>query len=296
VESLSDDGYIYSSSTTYSTAWNATSGTVDSSATYISIGQKRQAGIPTSTYSIYRGFVLFDTSALPSNAYIDNATLSLYNKDDYSTTDFTLTIQNGQPTYPYIPLQTGDYAKSHYSGDGGDLSTTNFVNGRNNITLTNTSWINGNGTTKLCLRSSRDINGNIPTGYEYVNVYATNGENQYIPKLIIVYRNQSKIKNTGSTDIKGYLLIQVQFLETGKGVAPRWVVDNDTINETSPRTINIGDQLALDTIFNGLIQASDLTHGAGTYRVYAAFRDPEGNVLRTNDGAELVAWWQFSKT
>ncbi len=48
------------------------------------------------------------------------------------------------------------------------------------------------------------------------------------------------------------------------------------MNETTPRTINSGSQLALDTIFNGKIRASNLQHGTGTYRVYAAFRDPEG--------------------
>jgi hypothetical protein len=296
VNSLSNDGYIYNSSTTYSTARNASSGTVDSSATYLSIGQKKVPGFPA-TYNIYRGFVLFNTSALPSNAYLDSTTLSLYKKDDYSTTDFMLTIQNGQPTYPHNPLQASDYAKGHYSGNGGSLNTINFVNGRNNITLTNLSWINMTGTTKLSLRSSRDINGTTPPGNEYVNVYSANAPlGGYVPKLIITYRNQSKIKNTGSTDIKGYLLIQVQFYETSKGVAPRWVVDNDTVNETFTRTINAGQQLPLDTIFNGKIRASNLQHGTGTYRVYAVFRDLEGNILKTNSGSELKAWWQFSKT
>ena len=107
------------------------------------------------------------------------------------------------------------------------------------------------------------------------------------------YGNQSKLVNTGSTDIKGYLLMQIQFYNETSGT---WVLDNDTVNETSPRTINSGSQLGLDTIFNGKIRASDLTHGAGTYRVYTAFRDPEGNILKTNTGSELEAWWQFSKT
>jgi hypothetical protein len=293
VNSLSNDGYIYNSSTTYSTARNASSGTVDSSATYLSIGQKKVPGFPA-TYNIYRGFALFNTSTLPSNAYLDSAKLSLYKKDDYSTTDFMLTIQNGQPTYPHNPLQTGDYGKNHYSGNGGSLNTASFVNGRNNITLNNLSWINRNGITKLCLRSSRDINGTTPTGNEYVNVYSANAPLVgYVPKLIITYRNQSKIKNTGSTNIKGYLLIQVQFYNTSQG---KWLVDNDTVNETTSRTINSGSQLALDTIFNGRIRASNLQHGTGTYRVYTAFRDPEGNILKTNTGSELKAWWQFSKT
>ncbi|HWR63005.1 MAG TPA: M28 family peptidase [Candidatus Thermoplasmatota archaeon] len=294
VNSLYSDGYLSSSSTSYNTTWNASSGTVDSSGTYLSIGQKKVLSFPTSTYYVYRGFALFNTSALPSNSFLDNATLSLYKKDDYSTTDFDITIQNGQPTYPHNPLQTGDYAKSHYSANGGSLNTANFVNGRNNISVTNLEWVNKSGITKLCLRSSRDINGTTSTGNEYVNVYSANAPNAgWVPKLIIAYRNQSKIKNTGSTDIKGYLLIQVQFYNTSQ---VKWLVDNDTINETKARIITSGNQLALDTICSGHVRASDLTHGIGTYRVYAAFRDPERNILRTNDDVDLEAWWQFSKT
>jgi hypothetical protein len=293
VDSLSNDGYIYKSGSTYSTIWGASSGTVDSSSTYLALGQKSAGGFPN-IYYIYRGFVLFNTSTIPTNAYIDNATLSLYKKDDYSTTDFSITIQNGQPTYPHNPLQTGDYAKGYYSGNGGSLNTINFVNGRNNITLTNHSWLNTTGITKLCLRSSRDISETTPSGSEYVNVYSSNTPSgDYVPKLIIAYRNQSKIKNTGTTDINGYLLIQVQYYNSSQG---KWIMDNDTINETLPRIITSGNQLALDIIFNGHVRASDLIYGVGTYRVYTAFRDPEGNILKSNDGSELKAWWQFSKT
>ncbi len=292
VNSLSNDGFISNSSTTYNTAWGASSGTIDCSSQYLTIGQKKVALGPT--YYVYRGFVLFNTTSLPSNAYLDNAILSLYKKDDYSTTDFYLTIQNGQPTYPHNPLQIGDYAKGYYSGNGGSLNTVNFMNGRNNISLTEFDWINEAGITKFCLRSSRDISSTAPTGNEYVNVYSANAPSSgYVPKLIITYRNQSKIKNTGDTDIQGYLLIQVQFYNSTQG---KWLVDNDTINETTPRTIISGNQLALDTILNGHVRASDLTHGAGTYRVYAAFRDPEGNILRTDDDIYLEAWWQFNKT
>ncbi|HIG98985.1 MAG TPA: LamG domain-containing protein, partial [Thermoplasmata archaeon] len=294
VYSSSNDGYIYANNANYNTVRNATSGTVGSSATTLYLGQRKFG----STYFVYRGFILFNTTALPSNAYIDNATISLYKNSDYSSTDFLLTVQNGQPTYPHSPLQSTDYNKDYYSGNGGSFNTSGFGSGYNNINLNTNgiSWLNKTGWTKLCLRSNRDINGNAPTGNEFVIVYANEYGSGYQPKLVINYRNQSKIKNTGSTNIKGYLLIQVQYYDSGKGVAPRWVVDNDTVNETSPRTINSGNQLALDTIFNGKIRASNLQHGTGTYRVYAAFRDPDGNILKTNDGAELKAWWQFSKT
>jgi hypothetical protein len=190
-------------------------------------------------------------------------------------------------------MQTGDYNMNDYSGNGGTLTTGGLHNGYNNMSLTQLNWITKNGTTKLCLRSSRDINGNTPTGNEYVNMYANEQGSGYQPKLVINYRNQSKIKNTGSISIKGYLLVQVQYYSTSLG---QWLVDKNTVDETSPRTINSGSQLALDRIFNNQVRASDLTHGAGTYRVYTAFRDPFGNVLKTNDGVELKAWWQFSKT
>ncbi|HWR27660.1 MAG TPA: M28 family peptidase, partial [Candidatus Thermoplasmatota archaeon] len=291
VSSSSDERGNYNSN--YQTAWSATTSNLITDP-YIVIGQRKASNI----YMIHRGFVFIDTSSLPANAVIDDSVLSLYKYSDSSTTDFSITIQNGQPTYPHDPLQTSDYNKALYSGDGGKLNTASLVNGYNNISLNSTGlgWINRTGWTKLCLRSSRDISGIAPTGNEYVTFYSSTQGSATIPKLIITYRNQSKIKNTGSTDIKGYLLIQVQFYETGKGVAPRWVVDNDTVNETSPRIINSGSQLGLDTVFNGKIRTSNLQHGTGTYRVYTAFRDPEGTILRTNDGTELKAWWQFSKT
>jgi hypothetical protein len=295
VYSTSNDGYIYNSGTNYNTVRNATSGTVNSSGTYITIGQRKQPGIPTSTYYVYRGFVFFNTSTLPSNAYLDNATLSLYKKDDCSTTDFDITIQNGQPTYPHEPMQSNDYNKNSYSGNGGMLNTSEFTSGYNAILLSNLNWINKTGITKLCLRSSRDINAKTPTGSEYVNVHSNEFLGMGPAKLVIMYRNQSKIKNTGTTNISGYLLIQVQFLNTETEPAT-WMLDTEVVNETEPRTITSGSQLALDTIFNGLIRASDLTNGNGLYRVYTEFRDPEGNILRTNDDVELSAWWQFIKT
>ena len=302
VYATSNDGYIYNFSANYNAVRTASTGTVNSSGTSMMIGQKKASSIPLPTYYIYRGFLFFNTSSLPSNAYIDNATLSLYKSGDYSTTDFQITVQHGQPTYPHSPLQTGDYSKNHYAGNGGALNTSSFVNGCNNISLNSDgkSWLNRTGLTKLCLRSSRDINGNTPTGNEYVTVYANEIGGHYQPTLVITYRNQSKIKNTGSTNFKGYLLIQLQFHNISQGT---WVLDNDTVNETLPQTINSGSQLALDRIFNGRIKASDLKHGTGTYRVYTAFRDPAGSILRTETvsgggvgSAELKSWWLFSKT
>ena len=298
VNASTSDGYIYQFDTNYSTAWSASEGIVSSDDKYLSIGQ---TGLNISLdYYIYRGFLFFDTSELPANANIKNATLSLYKKDDYSATDFTITVQTGQPTYPHDPLEKEDYDQKSYSGNGGGLknggglNTTTFVNGRNNLTLTNVSWITAGDITKLCLRSSRDISGNTPSGNEYVTVYASEQEGCQ-PMLVIVFSNQSKIRNTGSTDIKGYLLIQVQYNDSGS-----WVLDTDTVDEMPPvwppRLIKISEQLSLDTVFNGKVRASDLQHGEGMYRVYTTFRDPAGNILKTDDEVKMISWWQFSNT
>ena len=56
------------------------------------------------------------------------------------------------------------------------------------------------------------------------------------------------------------------------------------------------DFIYIDTIFNGLVNTNDLTYGSGTYRVYAAFRDPDGNILQCDDDTYLVATWEFTVT
>jgi hypothetical protein len=106
---------------------------------------------------------------------------------------------------------------------------------------------------------------------------------------------QSKIENTGSTDIKGYLLMQVHYYNT---TSENWTVADDTINETTIRTINSSEQLGLDTIFNGNVNTSSLLNsfGNGTYRVYAAFHDPDGDILVCDDESLLEATYEFSIT
>jgi len=286
------DGYCFYQDSKYDKAWSSNEGEISDTDNDIIIGQRNstaESEEEQSTCSVYRGYLFFDTSALPSNAVITNATLSLHKASDYSSTDFDIVVQNGQPDSPHDPLEPGDYNKDLYDGKGGAFNTVNFTNGFNNIPLTDYSWLTAEGTTKFCLRSSRDIKGVEPTGNEYVSIHASEFLGFGCHSILeIMYSNQSKIKNTGSTDIKGYLLMQVQYRE-----GEEWVVDHDTVNETTPRTINASEQLGLDTIFNGLVKTDDLTHGSGTYRVYAAFRDPEGNILKTSDEVELAAWYEF---
>jgi hypothetical protein len=181
--SSASDGYTQKNGDSYLAAWTATSGTVYSTATTMKIGQ-------IYAYQIARGFVYFDASSLPDGATITAATLSLYVSSDASTTDFDVTVQNGQPTYPHNPLIEGDYYKSYYSDDGGSSSTSTISGGGYwNITLDSTGrgWISKTNETKLCLRSSRDIAGTENTGDEYITVSTCSAGRTYAPLLYITY-------------------------------------------------------------------------------------------------------------
>ena len=100
---------------------------------------------------------------------------------------------------------------------------------------------------------------------------------------------ESKIDNTGDTDCKGYLLINVEYNDGGT-----WILENDTINESTPRTVTNGTHLKLDEIFNDNVNTSNLSHEIGQYRVYVAFRDPNGKVLINDDGTSMNASYEFN--
>jgi len=130
----------------------------------------------------------------------------------------------------------------------------------------------------------------------YWKVNVSDGTNYKESNVYSFYTGyQSKIKNTGSTDVKGYLLIQVQYYNT---TSENWTVVDDTVNESTPRTINSSDQLGLDTIFNGNVNTTYLINnfGTGTYRVYAEFRDPDGDVLVCDDQSLMEDSYQFTVT
>ena len=85
--------------------------------------------------------------------------------------------------------------------------------------------------------------------------------------------------------------MQIEYYNTTNST---WILEQIVVNETTPRTINISEVLGLDTIFNPQnISTSSFTNGDGTYRVYAAFRDPYGDVLVCYDESLLEASYQF---
>ena len=77
-----------------------------------------------------------------------------------------------------------------------------------------------------------------------------------------------------------------------------WFLVHERINETTPRTILVGGQLGLDTIFNPGVETQNLLseRGSGIYRVYACFRDPDGDVLVCDDESLMEDTYEFTVT
>jgi len=141
-------------------------------------------------YTIYRLFLHFDTSVIDPNAIITSIKLRLcVNSKDYMYRDFDILVRNGQPTYPHLPLETGDYLYSHYSGNGGQINTADMnVSQYNDITLNavGKSWINKGGYTKLALICSTDIAYDTPTDVNRIHITSYTSE-PYKPRLQIEY-------------------------------------------------------------------------------------------------------------
>jgi hypothetical protein len=183
------DGCIQKMGVGYLAAWGAQQGDAVSDTQNFSIGG--QGSVANTFYWIYRSFVYFDTSIIPAGATINSATLRLYIYQDWSQGDFNITVQTGGSGYPHAPLVLLDYWQGHYSGDGGSRNTTTISNlGYWNITFNSQGrgWINIGGITKLCLRSSNDINiiaG--PAGADYVIFRTFEFGQNYAPKLYVNY-------------------------------------------------------------------------------------------------------------
>lgn len=156
------------------------------------------------TFECYRSYVYFDTSSLSDAAVIYGATLKLYGSDDQSDTDFLVVIQNGQPTYPHDPLVLGDYDRANYSGDGGNVSTASWdLAGYNTIALNEDGldWIRAGNTTKLCLRSSRDISDTGGDDDEYVTFFLSEAAGTATdPQLTVIWGAEASATVAEDTD------------------------------------------------------------------------------------------------
>ena len=164
---------------------------------------------------ISRGIVYFDTSGLPDDATIYNATLRLYGtylESGYG--DWGIIIQSGMPISPHDSAIPMDYGHTHYSGNGGTISSDDMGYGYKNIPLNEQGidWIDKTGTTKFCLREwPHDTNNVCPTDVDKINRwqwYSYEKGQGYWPELIVYYETPPEVSTKAATD-KAKMLVSL---------------------------------------------------------------------------------------
>jgi hypothetical protein len=238
-----------------------------------------------------RGYVEWDISSLAGATLTANPILRYEGDRNYANDERINPITEGQPSvvsdedlYNYIASGTAYVDPFVVEGDRNE-SVDLGASARSDLQDAmdaSQSWF------AIGFQANEIGNMRLETNIEAEEADCTPPPTLYVEYTLAYI--QSKISNTGSTNCKGYLLMQVHYFNE---TLQQWVVADDTVNETSPRTINASDQLGLDIIFNGLVNTNDLTNGDGTYRIYVAFRDPYGNVLVCDDATKLEAWYEF---
>ncbi|MBU0757882.1 MAG: DUF2341 domain-containing protein, partial [Nanoarchaeota archaeon] len=99
----------------------------------------------------------------------------------------------------------------------------------------------------------------------------------------------SKLNNTGITNFSGYLILIVEFNNSGTWETAGTVVD-DTVSGKL-RNISTGHFLNLEVIWNGLdegIGFDTLSRTSGQYRAVAKITDPSKNILYNDDGTPMI--------
>lgn len=197
IESDSNDGYISyeGDGEEYAEVHDAGVGTdLEDSSNFLDIGQTVAGG----DYWIGRTYLFFNTSFLTSDDIIANVELWFYLWQDWTTTDFGLTIQRVECDKP---LDIANYDYNLFSGDYGSVETSTFSGaGWYSITVDVSFYalIEINGFTYLGLRSDNDIDANEPRNGEYIILNAEESANE--PYLKICYINRTEIAQNYSFD------------------------------------------------------------------------------------------------
>lgn len=186
------DGYIYSSSSIYSTAASGSGTTAYTALTYDYVGQLLTGGY----YYCDESFVAFDTSPIPDSDTITSSILSLYNYTDSSDTDFTVEAR----LYDWgASLTTADWISNASLSSYTLLAskaTSGWTTGYNEFSENGSAFVNNTsktGTTYIVLNSDRHRGGTAPSGNEYVG-FSTADETGTTqdPKLVVTHSAATK--------------------------------------------------------------------------------------------------------
>lgn len=189
------DGFVglENSSTDWATVRDATDGNVNN---YTNVDNEFALAVFNSgsgNYSIKRGFLLFDTSALGAGATITAAVLGLAgNGDAEQNADSTALHAVSCNPASNTALANADYDQVGSTSYGSiNLSSWNETLGTFNDITFNSDGLAAISTisiTKIGLRIARDLNNSAPTGNNWIRACSSdNGTAARHPKLTITY-------------------------------------------------------------------------------------------------------------
>lgn len=184
-------GYIYGSSTSYSTA-RSTSSSFGNNGTSFNVGQRNISG----TYYVYRSFCKFNTSAIPDSDVVTQVNLGLTCKTDSSGTNFDVIIRKHNWSAS-DPIDSGN-RETAYDGCLAATSDDNIWRNTNGMAVNtkymsgnlSTTWVSKTGTTYYSLINSDDANNSGPGVDTNQFIAICSQENttaEYRPVLTVLY-------------------------------------------------------------------------------------------------------------
>lgn len=140
-------------------------------------------------YSIYRSWILFDTSTIGAGGTVTQVNLKLVAATDNSGTDFNVKIVKSSWAGGTINEAAWDAVLTDTLDDAIWRNTSEMsVNTQYTSGNLATAWINKTGTTYYSLVSDRDKSNTAPSDAEYITIASANhGTASYRPVLTVVY-------------------------------------------------------------------------------------------------------------
>ena len=140
-------------------------------------------------FYVERTYLMFDTDDLSNYKTIDSAFVWMYLDDDWSATDFNITLTKG--LWSSDPPDSSDFeiGVGWDSTTAGNSQTTNGICSPDcwfSVELDSVGWIDTNGVTRITVVSSRDIGADEPSGDEHIEIYSGNSSGKE-PALQVFY-------------------------------------------------------------------------------------------------------------
>lgn len=250
----------------------------------------RVGQIYSSGYYDERMFSPIVTSDLDDEAVISSAVFQFYVSNDYSTTDFNITLCRGLWESDPPESATFEIGVGWNTNSGGVLNTSGMGTGWKQITLDSTQWINKTGTTRLVMVSDRTISSTEPTGDEHLQLYQANGG---FPPFLIVTTTTGNAPDSLLTDhqvtpgilpdtLPPYFMCRYQGANTSDSV---WWQVGTAVNDSDMWNSgwkNIDPVYAGDMIDSVLYVGSDLQGGVW-YKIRAKTKATSGTVSDWSD-------------